>query len=57
MTGPALPEAPMEALLVEALGAYRTNDAGLIAALMLVLTIAAFTALPPLIGRLGRARA
>ncbi|MDR3474007.1 MAG: hypothetical protein P4M09_20300 [Devosia sp.] len=42
-------------LLVEALGAYRTNDAGLIAALMLVATVAAFTALPPLFERLARA--
>ena len=43
-------------LLVEALGAYRSNDAGVIAALMLVLTVIAFTALPPLFGRLARAR-
>jgi len=44
-------------LLVEALGAYRTNDAGVIAALMLGLTIVAFVALPPLLERLSRARA
>lgn len=44
-------------LMVRALGAYRTNDAGAIAALMLVLTIAAFVALPALFERLSRARA
>lgn len=44
-------------LMVRALGAYRTNDAGAIAALMLVLTIAAFIALPALFERLSRARA
>jgi len=44
-------------LLVEALGAYRTNDAGIIAALMLIATVIAFTALPPLFERLARARA
>jgi thiamine transport system permease protein len=43
-------------LMVRALGAYRTNDAGAIAALMLVLTIAAFVALPALFERLSRAR-
>jgi thiamine transport system permease protein len=41
-------------LLVEALSAYRTNDAGVIAALMLVLTVVAFVALPPLLERLSR---
>jgi len=44
-------------LMVRALGAYRTNDAGTIAALMLVITIVAFTALPALFERLSRARA
>jgi thiamine transport system permease protein len=44
-------------LMVRALGAYRTNDAATIAALMLVLTIAAFIALPALFERLSRARA
>ena len=44
-------------LLVEALGAYRSNDAAVIAALMLAVTIAAFTLLPPLVERLSRARA
>ena len=39
-----------------ALGAYRTHDAAAIAALMLVLTIAAFVALPALFERLSRAR-
>jgi thiamine transport system permease protein len=43
-------------LMVRALGAYRTNDAGAIAALMLVLTIAVFVALPALFERLSRAR-
>lgn len=43
-------------LMVRALGAYRTNDAGAIAALMLVLTIAAFVALPALFERFSRAR-
>ncbi len=44
-------------LMVRALGSYRTNDAGTIAALMLVLTIVAFVALPALFERLSRARA
>ena len=44
-------------LMVRALGAYRTNDAGTIAALMLLLTIIAFIALPALFERLSRARA
>ncbi len=44
-------------LMVRSLSAYRTNDAGTIAALMLVLTIAAFVALPALFERLSRARA
>jgi len=43
-------------LLVEALGAYRSNDAGIIGALMLLGTLAAFTLLPPLFERLARAR-
>jgi len=43
-------------LMVRALGAYRTNDAAAIAALMLVLTIAAFVMLPALFERLSRAR-
>ncbi|HVW91892.1 MAG TPA: thiamine/thiamine pyrophosphate ABC transporter permease ThiP [Devosia sp.] len=43
-------------LLVEALGAYRTNDAAVIAALMLIGTVVAFTVLPPLFERLARAR-
>lgn len=44
-------------LMVRALGAYRTNDAAAIAALMLVLTIAAFVALPRLFGKIADARA
>ncbi len=43
-------------LMVRALGAYRTNDAATIAALMLFLTIVAFVALPALFERLSRAR-
>jgi thiamine transport system permease protein len=43
-------------LMVRALGAYRTHDAAAIAALMLVLTVAAFVALPRLIERLADAR-
>ena len=43
-------------LMVRALGAYRANDAAAIAALMLVLTVAAFVTLPRLIGRLADAR-
>ncbi|RYE08000.1 MAG: hypothetical protein EOP22_15465 [Hyphomicrobiales bacterium] len=43
-------------LMSRALGAYRTNDAAAIAALMLILTIAAFVALPALFERLSRAR-
>jgi len=42
---------------VRALGAYRTHDAATIAALMLVLTIAAFAALPRIVERLADARA
>ncbi len=44
-------------LMVRALGAYRTNDAATIAALMLLLTIVAFIALPALFERLSRALA
>lgn len=39
-------------LMYRALGAYRTNDAATIAALMLVITIAAFVLLPRLVGKL-----
>jgi thiamine transport system permease protein len=42
--------------MYRALGAYRTNDAAVIAALMLLLTIAAFVLLPRLFGRLTDAR-
>jgi thiamine transport system permease protein len=48
--------ATLPLLLVRALGAYRTNDAAAIAALMLILTIAAFVLLPRLFGRLAHAR-
>jgi thiamine transport system permease protein len=44
-------------LMVRAIGAYRTHDAATIAALMLVLTIAAFVVLPRLVERLADARA
>jgi len=37
--------------MYRALGAYRSNDAATIAALMLIITIAAFTLLPRLFGR------
>ena len=43
-------------LLVEALGAYRTNDAAIIAALMLIVTMLVFTILPWLTERLARAQ-
>ncbi len=42
-------------LMYRALGAYRSNDAAAIAALMLALTIAAFVLLPKLFGRLTNA--
>ena len=48
--------ATLPLLMVRALGAYRTNDAAAIAALMLLLTIAAFLALPWLFGRFADAR-
>jgi thiamine transport system permease protein len=44
-------------LLVEALGAYRTNDAAIIAALMLIVTVMVFTIVPWLTERLARAQA
>jgi len=44
-------------LMLRSIGAYRGNDSAAIAALMLALTIAAFTLLPPLFERLSRARA
>jgi thiamine transport system permease protein len=49
--------ATLPLLMVRALGAYRSHDAAAIAALMLVLTIAAFVLLPKLFERLSRARA
>jgi thiamine transport system permease protein len=49
--------ATLPLLMVRALGAYRTNDAAAIAALMLILTTAAFVFLPRLFGRLTHARA
>jgi thiamine transport system permease protein len=48
--------ATLPLLMYRALGAYRTNDAASIAALMLVITIAAFVLLPRLVERLTRAR-
>lgn len=44
-------------LMYRALGSYRSDDAASIAAILLVLTVAAFALLPPLIERLGHARA
>jgi thiamine transport system permease protein len=49
--------ATLPLMMVRALGAYRSHDAAAIAALMLVLTIAAFVALPRLFERLTDARA
>ena len=43
-------------LMYRALGAYRTNDAATIAALMLIITIAAFVLLPKVVERLTNAR-
>jgi len=43
-------------MMMRAFGSYRTNDAAGIAAIMLVLTIAAFVLLPVLFERLSRAR-
>lgn len=48
--------ATLPLLMSRALGAYRTNDAAAIAAVMLVLTLAAFTLIPRLFGGLGNAR-
>ena len=48
--------ATLPLLMYRALGAYRSNDAAAIAALMLVLTIAAFVLLPKLFARLTDAR-
>src|SRR5690606_4408389 len=47
--------ATLPLLLVRSLGAYRTDDAGVIAALMLLLTITAFALLPRLFERLAHA--
>jgi thiamine transport system permease protein len=44
-------------LMLRAMGAYRTNDAAAIAALMLLGTIVAFVALPRIVERLADARA
>lgn len=49
--------ATLPLLMQRALGAYRTNDAAGIAAVMLLLTIAAFVLLPRLFARLSHARA
>lgn len=42
--------------MFRALGSYRTHEAATVAALMLVITVAAFAVLPPVIGRLTHAR-
>ena len=47
--------ATLPLLMYRALGAYRTNDAATIAALMLIITIAAFVLLPRLVERVTRA--
>jgi thiamine transport system permease protein len=47
--------ATLPLVMLRALGAYRSNDAAAIAALMLLMTIAAFVVLPRLVGRLARA--
>jgi len=44
-------------LMNRAMGAYRSNDAAALAALLLLLSVAAFLALPPLAERAARARA
>lgn len=49
--------ATLPLLMQRALGSYRSNDAGTIAALMLVFTVIAFAALPRLFERLADARA
>lgn len=49
--------ATLPLLMVRSLGAYRTNDAAAIAAIMLSLTIVAFVAIPSLFGRFAHARA
>jgi thiamine transport system permease protein len=49
--------ATLPLLMVRALGAYRSHEAAAIAALMLILTIGAFVALPKLFERLSDARA
>jgi len=43
-------------MMYRALGSYRTNDAAAVAAILLIMTIAAFVALPRLIERLSHAR-
>ena len=48
--------ATLPLLMLRALGAYRSNDAAAIAALMLVLTIAAFLFLPRIFSRFADAR-
>jgi thiamine transport system permease protein len=47
--------ATLPLVMLRALGAYRSNDAAAIAALMLLMTIAAFVLLPRIVGRLARA--
>jgi thiamine transport system permease protein len=44
-------------LLLRSLGAYRTDDAAIVAAIMLVITVGAFTALPQLFARWSNAQA
>lgn len=49
--------ATLPLLMLRALGSYRTGDAAAVAAIMLVLTITAFVALPRIVERLSHARA
>jgi thiamine transport system permease protein len=49
--------ATLPLLMARALGAYRSNDAAGIAAVMLIVTIAAFVLIPKLFGRFSDARA
>lgn len=49
--------ATLPLLMVRSLGAYRTNDAAAIAAIMLCLTILAFVAIPRIFGAIAHARA
>lgn len=49
--------ATLPLLMLRALGSYRTGDAAAVAAIMLLLTVIAFVALPRIVERLSHARA